>query len=183
MTIYIEDNPLHSVQMMPDEIGYMEQEIRNLPSNGLMVEWGSGGSTLQWLSIMKDTQTLISIEHNTEWYNRVAAAAVDYKNFKYCNVDVSSQYFEHIYGSVTEETPFNTKLYVCPTVEIYDSDIFFIDGIARGACLAAVLLNRKKKNSKIFVHDYTYRVIAYDWITQFCQVKLIGTTLAEITYY
>lgn len=168
--------------MMPEEIIYVEKEISSLPESGLMVEWGSGGSTLHWLSKLKPTQNLISIEHNAEWYKQVAAAAVGYNNFKYYGHDVSSQYFQHVYGDASEENPFNTKSYVCPNKEIFDADIFFIDGIVRGACLAAVLLNRTKKNSKIFVHDYTFRVIAYDWITQFCQVNLIGTTMAEITY-
>lgn len=181
MTTVIDTNPLHSVQMMPEEITYIENEISNLPDNGLMVEWGSGGSTLQWLSKLKTTQNLISIEHNKDWYNQVASAATNYVNFKYYNVDISNQYFDHGYGDILEETPFNTKHYVCPTEDIYNADIFFIDGIARGACLAAILLNRTNKNSKIFLHDYTFRYTAYDWITQFCQVTLIGTTLAEIS--
>ena len=182
MTTFITNNPLSSIQMMPEEIDHLEKEISNLPGNGVMVEWGSGGSTLHWLSKLSSTQRLISIEHNRDWYRQVKEASSSYGNFVYHNADVASEHFVHNYGDASEENPFNTRQYVCPSYEIFDADIFFIDGIARGACLAAVLLNRTNKNSKILMHDYKHRYIAYDWITQFCKVKLIGSTLAEISH-
>lgn len=182
MTTVMSDNPLLSVQMMPDEIEYIENIIATLPDDGLMVEWGSGGSTLHWLSKLKPTQNLVSIEHSEGWYNQVAIAAAQYNNFVYFGQAVSSEYYDHVYGQPSEENPFNTKNYVCPDKLIYNADIYFIDGIVRGACLAALLLNRKKKNSRILFHDYEPRYSAYDWITQFCKVEIVGSTMASITF-
>jgi hypothetical protein len=181
MTTYIDGNLLGSVQMMPDEITYVENLIRDLPIDGKMVEWGSGGSTVHWLNELKETQTLISIEHNSDWYNKVKNSIGEKNNFKYFFADTSSIHHDHGYGGVNEENPFNTASYVNPTSEIYDADLFFIDGIARGACLATVLLKRTKKDSIILIHDYELRKMAYNWITQFCTVKKVGETLVNVT--
>lgn len=181
MTTYLTNNPLGSVQMMPDEVDYVVNAIQDLPDDGLMVEWGSGGSTLHWLKTLRPTQKLYSIEHNPDWAQKVADRAKEYSNFRLYFTDVSSKYHNHTYGSVDEENPFNTANYVCPSTRIYNADLYLIDGIARGACLAGVLLNRKKQNSVILMHDYSLRVPAYDWITQFCKVEHIGTTLVKLT--
>lgn len=181
MTTYIHNAETpYSIQMMPNEVSYMEKLISELPEDGKMVEWGSGGSTLHWLTLLKENQKLISIEHNKDWYEKVTDETQSKNNFRYIFVDVSNNFYNHGYGDITEENPFNVKKYVCPTDEIYDADIFLIDGIVRGACLATTLLNRRKKDSTILIHDYEHRQSSYNWITQFTRVNLVGETLAKI---
>ena len=34
-----------------------------------VLEWGSGESTLHWMNVVN---TLVSIEHNREWYNKIS---------------------------------------------------------------------------------------------------------------
>ena len=53
----------HPIQMEQDEIELISRTIRKQSSDSLMVEWGSGASTIKWLQVMVDDQKLISIEH------------------------------------------------------------------------------------------------------------------------
>lgn len=166
--------------MMSNEVSYMETLISELPENGKMVEWGSGGSTVHWLDLLKENQKRISIEHNKEWYEKIHKEIHHKNNVEYIFVDVSNNLHNHGYGDIGEENTFNVKKYIYPTDEIYDADIFFIDGIVRGACLSTILLNRRKKDSTILIHDYKLRYNLYNWITQFTKVDIVGETLAKI---
>jgi len=168
--------------MMPEELAAAIQCVQDMPKNGLMVEWGSGGSTCKWLEILKPTQSLISIESNLSWANIVQEAA---------RLDFPDKKFELLYrpelfpvgrvdGAITEEIPYGADYYVNADQKIFDADLFLIDGIARAACLAAVVIKRKKKDSVILLHDYTYRVGAYNWLTQFFKVEILAETLAKI---
>lgn len=178
---------LTSMLMMPEEADYVTNAIEQMPSDGLMVEWGSGGSTCLWLDKMNAQQKLITIEHHKEWFDLVSDSVVShftssiFNRFKFFYAPEAIGYL-HGYGSIDEENPFGVSKYVSPSPEIFDADVFFIDGIARGACLASVLLNRTNKDSRVLLHDFTPRIEAYGWISQFCDVKNVGSTLAELTY-
>jgi predicted O-methyltransferase YrrM len=52
----------HPIQMEEDEVELISRTIRQSPPNSLMVEWGSGASTIKWLQEMGDAQRLIAIE-------------------------------------------------------------------------------------------------------------------------
>jgi len=55
--------------------------LETLPPNKTMLEWGSGGSTIWFLENMLDNQTLISIEHDPMWAEKVKQTAekINYK--------------------------------------------------------------------------------------------------------
>lgn len=182
MTTPINGKIFDHAQLMQDEIDYMTSRIKTLGEGSSIVEWGSGGSTELWLGSLPTGAGLISIEHNKTWYDRSSSLRDVYptKKFSPIFVDVSSPYFEHGYGVIVEETPFNVAEYIYPTDDIYKADIYFIDGIARGACLAGILLHGKP-SAEIYIHDYRDRIMAYGWITQFKTVTMVGTTLACIT--
>lgn len=156
--------------------------IKNMPEDGLMVEWGSGGSTCRWLETLTNNQKLITIEHNENWYNRVTRAIStefgDVSN-KFTFYHISEKYIEHGYGSIIEEHPCGTDQYLNPDEKIWDADVFFIDGIARAACLLTVLFKRKKPDSVIMIHDYVGREYWYSWAAQYCDV----TTFTEHDKY
>lgn len=187
MTTYINYDELNGIQMMPDEVEFMVNVIKTMPKNGTFVEWGSGGSTCKWLETLSDSQKLITIEHNRGWYDKVSTSINNYfneetlKKLLYIYAPEAIGY-AHGYGSIEEENPFGLWQYVYPNIKIKDADVFFIDGIGRGACLALILLTRTNKDSRIFIHDYTLRTAAYGWITQVCNVNIVGTTLAEIKF-
>ena len=177
---------VNELLMMPDEVDFMVSVINQMPKNGTMVEWGSGASTCKWLDILKENQTLISIEHNLEWFNLVKDSVREHfkdkhlatLNLYYCFDDTYDCYNRQ-YGNISEELPVGLSSYINVDKDMFNADIFFIDGVARGACLAITLL-MKKPDARVFIHDYRKRENWYSWITQFAQVKMVGTTLAEI---
>ena len=164
---------IKEIQMVESEVNIVVDHIRNMPKNGLMVEWGSGGSTCKWIDTLSDDQKLISIEHNESWFDRVSRATKKHfpdleKKFKYYHIP--EQYdFQHGYATILEEHPFGLDNYVNPEDDnVWNADIFFIDGIARATCLMNVLLRRTKKDSVIFMHDYVGREEWYNWSVQLC---------------
>ena len=172
-------NILSEIQMNGDEIEYVVNTIKSMPSDGKMVEWGCGGSTCKWIETLTDSQSLITIEHNESWYDRVTRAikaefgdVSDKFTFKH----VGEMYgFEHGYATPLEEHPLGTDKYINPDIEgFFDADVFFIDGIARAACSLVTLLKHTKKDPVIFIHDYVGREAWYDWATQFFDVEVVG---------
>lgn len=166
---------LKEIQMVQFDADFICDRIRQMPNDGLMVEWGSGGSTCKWLETLTDNQKLVTIEHNENWFNRVSRAIKnefgDIKD-KFTFHHIPEQYIEHGYANIIEEHPCGTAKYIYPNDTIWNADIFFIDGIARGACLMNVLYNRTKPNSVIMIHDYIGRENWYDWAVQHCNVEI-----------
>jgi hypothetical protein len=176
---------LNELLMMPDELDFMIDVIKVLPKDGLMVEWGSGGSTCKWLEVLTKNRKLISIEHNLEWYNNVKQSVSSHfgevENFEFLyEADKTIGWYNRKYGDISEELPVGLESYIKPNEKIFNADLFFIDGIARGACLATTFI-KKKPSARVFIHDFKDRQNWYSWITQFATVKLVGTTLAEVT--
>lgn len=178
-------NEIDSIYMMPDELQCVHDVIARMPQDGLFVEWGSGGSTCRWLELLSDKQKLISIEDDLAWFEKVSRVT----RAHFGPLPLSK--FELIYapekyninrkkGELSEEMPFGTEHYINPKAEIFDASVYFIDGIARSACMAAILLKHTKKNPTILWHDYTGRSDAYGWIIQFCDVEILSGTLARI---
>lgn len=185
MSIPVNYGSLTEIQMQLDELSYMENIIKEMPSDGLMVEWGSGGSTVHWLKTMKDDQRLISIEHNPTWYKKVDENLTDHyaeekKRLTYYYK--REQYgFEHGYASVIEEHPFGTDQYLVPDLDIMNADVFFIDGIARATVALLVLAFSAKEAPPIFIHDYVGREAWYQWAVQFYPKKeVVGKTLLRL---
>lgn len=176
---------IHEVQMNKDEIEYVQDCIRGMPDNGIMAEWGSGGSTCAWLETLTGNQQLISVEHTETWYHRVNRAVNAHfgdvsSKFKFYHIP--EMYMEHGYGSLVEEHPCGTDKYLLPPDDRWwDADIFFIDGIARATCAAMVLLKHRKEMPAIFIHDYVGREPWYSWSSQLFDTKIVGDTSAGST--
>ena len=185
-------------RMDPVEIEFFEQLLRNKVPGTKMVEWGSGGSTTMFLPYF-ETGQLISIEHNEEWFDRVMAdiGSGEYldaalANFLYCHIPPS-----HLgqpvpkafygYGIPQEENPCFAKAYIDPSpgTNIWDADIFFVDGICRGAILATIRMKAQKPDAVVLIHDYygpENRQSWYEWASSmYHSVIPIGTTLARLT--
>ena len=167
--------------MNQDEIDYVRECIKQMPSDGIMAEWGSGGSTCAWLETLSGSQRLFSVEHTEAWYNRVnRAIAAEFgdvsSKFKYYHIPEQFG-FEHGYGNLIEEHPTGTDNYLLPpNDEWWNADIFFIDGIVRATCAAMVLLKHKKKKPAVFIHDYVGRENWYSWASQLFDTRIVGDT-------
>ena len=113
----------------------------------VMLEWGSGGSTIHFSKLVKE---LYSIEHDFQWYNKI-------KKDKNNNVNITFVPSNGIYDSTipTKDEQFEDYInYVDRINKKYD--IVFIDGRARVACSKKVIpyLN---ENAVVFIHDFWAR--------------------------
>ena len=182
-------NIIKEVQMIELDVNIICDIIKNMPENGLMVEWGSGGSTCKWIDTLTANQKLISIEHNENWYNRVKRAISsewgDVSN-KFTYHHIPEKNIEHGYGNLMEEHPCGTDEYIHPNDSIWDADVYLVDGIARATCLMTILYKKNKKDSVILIHDYVGRENWYSWVIQFFEVEVYNdkhrhSTLAKLT--
>lgn len=181
--------------MMPNEAEYITNVVKLLPENSHILEWGSGGSTFHWLH-SNPTVSVTSIEHNQEWYRKVTdnlvtnySSDIERTNIRYKPVLECG--YAHGYGNPTEENPVGCDDYLNPNdptwnallseEDEWNSDIYFIDGIARGVCALATRLKNRNKKARIFWHDYKGREYAYGWIKNFYSgMEYRGETLAEL---
>lgn len=182
----------------PDEIEYFKTLMEQKPENTKMVEWGSGGSTVFFLPYFVNG-SLVSIEHNPEWFGKVVdelnanyVQSPALKNLTYIHVE--PEYVGHPvdlrfygYGVPFEENPCFLKKYINPEgelVKIWDADIYFVDGIARGAILATILLKAEKPDASVYIHDYygpEQRGEWYGWASSlYRKVEKVGSTLARL---
>lgn len=183
----------------PDEIDYLKDFVfeRKGPDTK-MVEWGSGGSTLMFLPYFEEG-SFVSIEHNEAWFDKVTGALGEsgipqeaLRNFTYCHapptwmgrrVDLSF----HGYGVPMEENPCFVSRYINPETEhfeVFDADIYFVDGIARGPILATIKQKARRPNATVFIHDYygrENRIEWYNWASGlYSRVEQVGSTLARL---
>ena len=186
-------------RLEPEEIEFFQELMRTKAPGTKMVEWGSGGSTMMFLPHF-DTGSLVSVEHNQEWRDKVVKAVTEanfkpeiLQNFTYCwrpphqdNALVSLGF--HGYGIPYEECPTFAANYINPEVEgvvsIWDADVFFIDGICRGAILATLQKKAINRSARIFLHDAhgpEQRESWYRWSTDlYSERTKVGPTLLEL---
>jgi hypothetical protein len=176
---------LENIQMGPIEVEYVRGCIRSMSDTGQITEWGSGGSTIQWLFDLREGQKLITIEHNKTWYESVIMG-VEFKHgaeersrFDFLYIP-EEHGINHGYGNIIEEHPSGTREYLNPRADVFDSEIFFVDGIARAACISTILHRHTKEDPVIFIHDFRGRENWYDWVSQFFRVEYVGETLARL---
>lgn len=181
-----------------DEFLFFKDLMKNKPDGTRMVEWGSGGSTLFFLRHF-NTGYFTSIEHNPEWFEKVMkavqAGGFDFeviKNFTYIHAEpeyggktVPLDFYG--YGVPMEENPCFARRYINPETPdnpIFDADIYFVDGICRGAVLATILAKAQKRDAQIYIHDYygdENREEWYNWAScLFSKTEKVGTTLARL---
>lgn len=172
------------ILMEPKEISYIENCIKELPLNGKIVEWGSGGSTCRWVELLSETQRIISIDHKLDWISRTNRAVKKHFDPPKDNLEFifspELDNYKHSYGVFIEEHPVGVVEYINPNDNIWDADIYIIDGIARGVCCVSVLLNHKKPNPIILLHDYVGREDWYNWVTNFFDIEIVGETLCRL---
>lgn len=182
----------------PDEIEFLKNEMSSLKPGTKMVEWGSGGSTLMFLPHFTEGQ-FISVEHNKEWYDKVNTAIEQsdippaaLRNFSYCwrppsydGKSVDLRFYG--YGVPYEENPCFAANYINPEasgVKVFDADVFFVDGICRGAILATIKAIASSPGATVFIHDYygsEKREDWYNWASGlYKRVEKVGDTLARL---
>lgn len=114
-----------------------------------VLEFGSGSSTIE---IAKHVKHICSIEHHSEWFERVMQQLPP--NAHLCWVPQNS---EPEPGHDGTKKNFND--YVQKSIELCDKygpfDVIFIDGRARVAC-AEICEKIGHKDTLVFIHDYNH---------------------------
>lgn len=109
---------------------------------------------------MKPAQKLISIEHNERWYFAVRNELVDVAearfDYRFCP-STNDRWVHLSYGHPVGELPNSMFGYIWghevgQRSAVDSGDVFFVDGVCRGAVLS-VLAMRAKQDAAIFLHD------------------------------
>ena len=137
-----------------------------LKPNWKMLEWGSGGSTIYFSSLV---EKYYSIEHDPAWYEKVKKELTqnNINNVEYIfspmNVEKhkEKEMLEKVYGGhkISEDRkPVIFRNYIDAVERLGDNkyDAILIDGRARPWCCQKVLPYMTKQ-SIIFFHDYSVR--------------------------
>jgi hypothetical protein len=118
-----------------------------LHSDQIMLEYGSGISTGL---LAKLVNTLYSIEHYKDWYNRVVKEIKGLDNVQYLYIPKES-------GAPKEDRNLDPKFYEkyinWPKTQDVIFDVVFIDGRAR-QWVAESILDNIRDDSLVFIHDW-----------------------------
>ncbi len=121
-----------------------------LSSDATVMEWGSGGSTIEF---SKKVKKYYSVEHNEGWYNKVRGAISSNTTLYYRPVNKIPPE-EPYYNQSTYEY---YQSYVDVVYEIGEIfDIALIDGRARRLC-ALKIIPYLKTNAVVIIHDWCLR--------------------------
>lgn len=154
--------------MTMDDQRILHACVNALPDDAVLVEYGSGGSTLMLAKMLRGSQSLFTIEHNVDWFHKVKTELrlleLDSRasiTLRTPDGDKSIWPFGHYY----EETPYACAEYIhADGVQIPWPQVQFVlvDGFVRGPVLAA-LATKLSSNVPVFLHDYPGREAWYDW--------------------
>ena len=158
------DTPL----MTDEEIKCIESY---LTPDTIMLEWGSGGSTLYFPKMVKK---LISIESDKKWYDDVCAELKKkkYRNVRYfleepqltnvtINIDDIHKLSETLFNKIREDfgirsTSYRNYINKIDNLSYKTYDAILIDGRVRLEC-GIKALNYMGDDSVLFIHDYYKR--------------------------
>lgn len=118
--------------------------INHLNSDMNVLEYGSGQSTRE---IAQKVKSIISIEHQANWYNKLIN---DIPNN--CNLILTPPNMEYTEGGHCG-TYEQFKNYIESPIKYGPYDLILIDGRARVSCVS-IVHKMAKENTIIFVHDY-----------------------------
>lgn len=129
-----------------------------LSKDGVMLEYGCGGSTLHFCDFVKK---YYSVEHNTEWYNKMSKLAkpntkifhvLNYPNLEEKQV-TAKNWDELDHSSRSREFAEYIK-FPATLNEVFDAVL--VDGRARPEC-AKFIYDYVKDDGVVFMHDYWMR--------------------------
>jgi predicted O-methyltransferase YrrM len=128
-----------------------------------MLEWGSGGSTIDFLKRYASVEKLVSVEHHPLWFEKVKAAATDPRlSYFLCEgaeVEPAPEYFGLYRGkraawrnrAETDRSMFREYIDL-PTTLGLTFDCIFVDGRARSFCME-VGWELLERGGLMIVHD------------------------------
>lgn len=139
--------PPLGVYMHPVEFSQFSAIIHTLAPRRV-VEWGSGGSTIALLRDFPSIETLVSVEHDRDWYERVRDGIDDARlRLVFAPPDIACEFdrpktpeqrqIHRAWRTRGERDREVMKTYIEAPSKIVDGcDMAFVDGRARNFCIA-----------------------------------------------
>lgn len=143
-----------------------------LKSDFTMLEWGSGGSTIQFPKLV---EKYYSIEHDKEWFDKVNENSPE-------NVEMFHVNNNKPRTLPTKKDQFIDYINFIDEIGVDRYDAVLIDGRARGWC-AEKVLDYIDSDSKVFIHDYWNRPnyhIVENWYNVIDSVKNTSQTIVVL---
>lgn len=149
-------------------------------SNKSIFEYGSGSSTV-WLA--KHAKSVMSVEHDFDWYKIVDLHLSSYKNAKITHIPPNSiwdpkkgldgtleEFYEYVHAPITLSRN-------------NDYEVFLVDGRARVEC--CTLISKNFPKAIIAFHDFSNRlwdgIHDYGHALKYYDIKESADTLAILT--
>lgn len=129
--------------MSQDEIQTIQKYLK--PQH-IMLEWGSGGSTLYFPKFVKK---YYSIEHDLQWSNAIQAHIPS-------NVEYHFVFPDQSITDPTQKHQVQTYIDIVDHLGVSTFDAVLVDGRGRGWC-AEKVLDYLHEDSIVFIHDYWQR--------------------------
>lgn len=138
---------------------------KHLNLNKVMLEWGSGGSTIEFAPLVKE---YYSIEHNKGWYDNVLTN-LNLRNINNVNYNFIPEN-EPPAGDGRQSEYRQFKDYI-DIVESFGTkfDIVLIDGRARRLC-AKKIIPHLNEDAVVIIHDWVLRHV-YHCVTDYYEIR------------
>ena len=137
--------------MNNSERDLLAKVIKDVPEFGTIVEWGSGGSTVFIATHKPLGASLISVEHDREWYDKVKKEIEDIPFVEYCFAPPDDPTWQE-FATIKEEDPEHLAYYINTPGDISNVDVFLVDGVARTTILQRIA-REAKDSALILLHD------------------------------
>ena len=140
---------------------HLKEVLNDVSLHGVIMEWGSGGSTRWFGENMRREQTLYSVEHDKEWWHKVIPEVAGFGNVHLWLYEPKYPFPRETYGTPHRENPVGCEAYISgdPVRGVLEAaDVVFVDGICRSACLATAAQNCLS-GTVVYLHDAPPR----DW--------------------
>jgi hypothetical protein len=130
------------------ELAFIQNHLKEMNPTTVL-EWGSGGSTVQFPFLCPNLEKWVSIEHNRKWYNTLNKQKLNRKVELIFRAPIDGWIDQDEWDDRFEQ--FGSYI-LYPLLNNMKFDVIFIDGRARNSCMviASYVLNQK---GSIVLHD------------------------------
>ena len=156
-----EVKPMRDILVRKDEKACLIESVLALPDDAQLLEYGSGGSTELFASLLKPGQHLTSIEHNQTWKDTVECELVELGlQEKVTLIFVPLPQAKYAIPDEEKILP-NSEPYQNPPVDWSKISWVFVDGIMRGPILSEIRC-KLTPGTPVFLHDFCGRESWYE---------------------
>jgi len=149
-----------------------EAILDNLNPQDIMLEYGSGGSTLLF---SKYVQSYNSVEHDKDWYEKIKPLVSENTTLVHANCYYKNNNVHCDYNSEEERDKWRSYYEGVKLLKKNYYNKVFIDGRARAYC-ALEVIKYIDDQSLVFIHDYVGRAYYHNLVEQkYDRVDLIDS--------